>query len=259
MDIPYVQRLRITFNKKGSARFIGHLDLARTWERALNRAKIPMAYTQGFNRRPRMQFASALPLGYMGDREIIDLWLKELIEPADALAQLNDKMAPGIRILSAESVPTSQASLPAMTTDAHYHVLLKYVEDVDAAELQTRIDNVLSQEEIIREKHAKKNRGKTYNLRPLILDIQPITDSDDPRMQLHFHLMAKEGGLMGRPDMVLDALAIDPHDCIVTRESILLDLTVKKSKRKKKKKPPVEKTKKVESIEKPPTPADDCP
>ena len=47
------QRLRLTFSKDGPARFISHLDLARALERALNRAALPVAYTQGFNRRPR--------------------------------------------------------------------------------------------------------------------------------------------------------------------------------------------------------------
>jgi radical SAM-linked protein len=59
-----VQRLRITFAKQGALKFIGHLDLAKTWERILRRAQLALAYTQGFNAHPRLQLASPLPLGF---------------------------------------------------------------------------------------------------------------------------------------------------------------------------------------------------
>jgi radical SAM-linked protein len=75
MKANYVQRLRLVFAKDGPARFIGHLDLARTLERMLNRAQIPLAYTQGYNPRPRMQLATALPLGFTSECEIADIWL----------------------------------------------------------------------------------------------------------------------------------------------------------------------------------------
>src|SRR4051794_17382356 len=60
---PEKQRLRIIFGKLGSQKYIGHLDLAKTWERILRRAQISLAYSQGFNARPKMQLAAALPLG----------------------------------------------------------------------------------------------------------------------------------------------------------------------------------------------------
>ena len=75
-----VQRMRMTFTKEGTARYISHLDLARAVERALNRAGLPIAYTQGFNRRPRLSLAAALPLGYTSQAEIADVVLA-LLEP----------------------------------------------------------------------------------------------------------------------------------------------------------------------------------
>ena len=64
MQTIVVQRLRMQFSKVGPTRFIGHLDLARTLERSSNRARLPMAYTLGFNKRMRLQLAPALPLGF---------------------------------------------------------------------------------------------------------------------------------------------------------------------------------------------------
>jgi radical SAM-linked protein len=72
-----VQRLRITFSQAGALRYVGHLDMVRTWERGLRRAGVPLAYSGGFNPGPRLYFASGLPLGATGRAEIVDVLLTE--------------------------------------------------------------------------------------------------------------------------------------------------------------------------------------
>ena len=76
-----LQRLRIQFSKSGPARFIGNLDLMRLWERAARRAGLALAYSVGFHPQPRMQLAAPLPLGYVGDAELLDLWLANPTDP----------------------------------------------------------------------------------------------------------------------------------------------------------------------------------
>ncbi|MCA9981214.1 MAG: TIGR03936 family radical SAM-associated protein, partial [Anaerolineales bacterium] len=98
----YVQRLRVTFSKTGPTRFISHLDIARTWERALNRAKIPVTYSQGFNPRPKMQFATATPLGMTSECELMDVWLDEALDTAVAHEMMMQRMAPGIEVLAVQ-------------------------------------------------------------------------------------------------------------------------------------------------------------
>ena len=215
MEATYVQRLRLTFRKFGAARWIGHLDVNRTWERALNRAKIPMAYTQGFNRRPRMQFANALPLGYTSDCEVVDLWLREVIAPEQAMAQLNERMAPGIEVVAARSVYVRQRALPTLTVTASYTVRLVHVTFV-SADIRQKVADLLAADEISAEKTGKKNRGKLYDLRPMILDI--VMDDED---KLHLHVTCKEG-MTGRPDAILRALGIDHRDTHVHRHTLEL-------------------------------------
>ena len=186
---PTYTRLRITFGKHGPARWTGHLDVNRTWERALNRAKIPMAYTQGFNRRPRMQFASALSLGYTSRCEVVDLWLTEPMEPEQAKRQLVAKMAPGIEIVAAWEVPVKQAALPTLAIEAKYTAQLTFV-DIDTVTLQQRVDELLAKDEVQWEKAGRKNRGKFYDMRPLIFDLQ-VEDATPPL--LHMHVQNIEG------------------------------------------------------------------
>ena len=129
----YVQRLRVVFRKFGSTRFIGHLDLARAWERTLNRAQRPVAYTQGFNRRPRMQFATATPLGVTSEAEIMDILLDEVVDPLDMKTVLAEKMPPGIEVVSIVEVPIKEKSLQANTKETTYTVNVG--QDISLAEL----------------------------------------------------------------------------------------------------------------------------
>lgn len=217
MQANYVQRLRVTFRKVGPARWIGHLDVSRTWERALNRAEIPMAYTRGFNRRPRMQFASALPLGYTSECEVVDLWLQTEMEAEQALAQIQARMAPGIEVISAETVNTRQPALPTLTVQARFVVRFNHVE-VDASELAQRVEEMLASDEVLVPKPGRKNRGKFYNLRPRVETLRVI---DGEPVQMEMVLSAEEGNA-GRPNDIIQALGVDPLATHVHRANLTL-------------------------------------
>ncbi|MFM7508748.1 MAG: TIGR03936 family radical SAM-associated protein, partial [Actinomycetota bacterium] len=51
-----VTRLRVRYNKRGRVRFLSHRDVARCLERAVRRAGLPVAYSQGFSPRARLHF-----------------------------------------------------------------------------------------------------------------------------------------------------------------------------------------------------------
>jgi radical SAM-linked protein len=217
MQANYVQRHRIIFSKNGPARYISHLDLARTLERALNRAKIPVAYTQGFNRRPRMQMATALPLGYTSEYELADILLTEEMAPALAQQQLMAKMAPGIVVLSVEDVPINGPSLQSLTQSSIY--VATPLDPVDLAELQANMAHILAADslESVRERRGKK---KAFDLRPLILDLSATQDDND-QVQIHMNLCL-EPSKTGRPDDVLQALGFDPLDVRIHRTGMVL-------------------------------------
>ena len=213
MQANYVQRLRLIFSKSGAARFIGHLDLARSLERALNRAQIPLAYTQGFNPRPRMQMAAALPLGFTSECEIADIWLLERINVAEAKDKIMSRMAPGITVHSVGEIDLSEPALQTLTTEATYVVC--FPDGVDTRALQERIETLLAAESIERER-----RGKVYDLRPLILDLT-VTSGANQVSELILNLTLLPGK-SGRPDEVLIALGLDPLDYRIHRTQIVL-------------------------------------
>ena len=212
MQANYVQRLRFRFSKAGPARFISHLDLARALERALNRARIPVAYTQGFNRRPRLQFAAALPLGFTSEAELADVWLLERVEPPMAHEQIMSRMAPGITVHEVWEVALEAPAMQAVTVETAFFASLP--DGVDVVALQQRVAAALAAQTLPRER-----RGKEYDLRPLIHDLAlaPV----DGGWQLALRL-ALEPGATGRPDEVLAALGLDPLDLHVHRTAIVV-------------------------------------
>jgi radical SAM-linked protein len=66
-------RLRVRFQKLGKVRWISHRDIARCVERAVRRAKLPVAYSEGFSPRPRISFGLALPTGAESLAEYLDI------------------------------------------------------------------------------------------------------------------------------------------------------------------------------------------
>jgi radical SAM-linked protein len=213
MQANYVQRLRFIFTKTGPTRYIGHLDMARALERALNRAKIPLSYTQGYNKRPRMQLADPLPLGFTSECEIADIWLMEAIQPEVAHTMMMSRMAPGIVILDVKEIPLSAPATQTQTAEARYEATI--LDPVDKSELQSRINRLLSAEIVEQER-----RGKVYNLRDLVLELTLNETAEGvPRINMHLYLLP---GKTGRPDEVLIALGLDPLAARIHRKAIIL-------------------------------------
>ncbi len=213
MQANYVQRLRIIFSKLGPTRYISHLDLARALERSLNRAKMPLSYTQGYNRRPRMQLAAALPLGFTSEYEIADIWMLESINPKIALAKIKPMMAPGIEVQRVAEVDLKGPPLQTLTSEATYQAA--FIDSPEISVLEKRVIGLLVREEIWRQR-----KGKEYDLRPLILNLSIEKRMDgSPGLKMDLSLLP---GKTGRPDEVIAALDLDPLSARIHRTKIVL-------------------------------------
>lgn len=105
-------RIRLRFAKQGDLRFVSHHDLMRCFERALRRANLPVALSQGFNPRPRMVFAQAMALGIEGLREVVDLELTEPLPPDEVLRRLGEASPPGLTFLEAHALTVLRTAQP---------------------------------------------------------------------------------------------------------------------------------------------------
>jgi radical SAM-linked protein len=213
-------RVRITFSKQGALRYTGHLDLHKLWERAARRADLPLSYSQGFHPQPKISLASALPLGFSSTAEVMDMRLNEEMPSDEIVSRLKDNLPRGIQILSIESVDERAPALQTQVVSAEYQVTL--TEAVEGSDLKRRVDELLKSESVPRER-----RGKQYDLRPLVEEIQ-ILESDSllsiqeqaPTLQIFMRLAAREGAT-GRPEEVLDTLGIPAEMTKVERTRLI--------------------------------------
>lgn len=196
-------RVRLTFAKGEAIKYVSHLDLARAWERLFRRAGLPVAYSQGFNPRPRFQIASGLPVGVTGRAELLDVWLAERLKPGEVLARLRPASPPGLEILAAEEVELRAPALQAQVRAAEYVAVLDTAEPLEA--IRARIEALLAAPSLPRQRHHK-GQQQSYDLRPLVqaLAVRPAPGSDT---LLEMRLQASAEGA-GRPDQVLDVLGL---------------------------------------------------
>jgi radical SAM-linked protein len=96
---PPVQRLRVRYAKRGRLRFTSHRDFSRAFERALVRARIPMAYSSGFNPHPRISYAGASPTGAASEAEYLEIGLAETVDPARLAEDLDRALPEGLDVL----------------------------------------------------------------------------------------------------------------------------------------------------------------
>jgi len=176
---PPAQRLRLRYAKIGDARFIGHLDEARFWERVFRRAGLPLAYSHGFNPQPKMHFASALPVGVEGLDELLDVWLTEPVDPAIGSEAIRRNLPPGFRLHEVQIVPLDLPPMQSVLRAALYEA--HWPEGIPPPSLAERVE-LLRKAASLPRPHPK-DPGRTYDLRPLVLDLT-VLGADRLRMTL---------------------------------------------------------------------------
>lgn len=197
-------RFRIEFAKKDQVRFLSHLDMVKTFERAIRRAEIPIAFSEGFNPHPKMNFASAIAVGVVSESEYMDLDLKEDMEPAGLAARLAKAMPPGLDINTAWKVPDRAPSLMAEVNRAVYDIHAPLRQPVEPETMQRSINELLANEEITITKRTKKGVGQK-NIRPGIIEVTgEITPAGDAAFKI-MTAMGSDGSV--RPEEVISALA----------------------------------------------------
>jgi radical SAM-linked protein len=205
-------RARITFTKQGALRYTGHLDLHSLWERAMRRAELPLAYSQGFHPQPKISLASALPLGFSSRCEALDVRFTQELPTDEIKTRLQGNLPKDIQITRVEIIDERAPALQTQVLSAAYDVHL--TEPVDGKDLTKKVEALIMSETLPRER-----RGKSYDLRPLIEMIQVITAADG-KVWMKMTLAAREGAT-GRPEEVLHSLGIEPETVRVERTRLI--------------------------------------
>jgi len=191
------QFYRLRFAKQGDVRFTSHLDLMRLLERALRRARLPVAMSRGFNPRPQISIPAPLGVGIEGCNEVLDFELSDWLSPADVQARLEAELPEGIRIVSLQNVPGKQDRRPNALS---YRVPLLPGHPVT----RQALDRLLSAAHLVVQRE-RGGKSKMVDIRPYIGAVR-LEDED-----LLLLLKCTPDGT-ARPEEVLGALGCRPGD-----------------------------------------------
>jgi radical SAM-linked protein len=189
---PPVQRLRIRYAKRGRLRFTSHRDFSRAFERAVFRARVPMAYSSGFNPHPRISYAGAAPTGSASEAEYLEIALAQVVDPADIHAQLEEALPDGLDVL--EVVESKGGSLAELLTGSHWRI----ATTADPGSAQVAVEEFLARAEVTVERMTKKGL-RAFDCRAAVVALAAVGQELD--------LVLRHEVPAVRPDDVLAGLA----------------------------------------------------
>jgi radical SAM-linked protein len=212
-----MQRLRIKYRRGGAVKYISHLDIMRLWQRALNRAGIALAYSEGFHPHPKISLAAPLAVGVTSEAELMDITLTRQVSPHFFTAAVNQQLPADFEVLQVAPIGESTPSLQSQVRFAEYKVELE--TERGQKEIALAVENLLSMESLPWQ-HQRDTGTRHYDLRTLIDDIWLI-DCQDKRCTIGMRLRCDSGG-SGRPEQVTAALGFENPPKSIHRTKLVL-------------------------------------
>ena len=191
-----MSKWRLKFSKKGMGKYISHLDLLRTFTRAIHRANLPVRYSQGFNPHQLITFSLPLALGVTSETEFVDIDFEEWAKPRDIGEALNKTLPPDIKILRISRPEVSANDI----VSARYIIDLTIADEVE----KETVEKFFNQENIPAMKKTKKKGEKEVNLRDFIMECE-VAEAGGKNIRLNTVLSAG-GSANVKPDLVLGKL-----------------------------------------------------
>ena len=212
-----MQRLRIRFSRGEEIKYISHLDLLRLWQRALVRAGIPLAYSEGFSPHPRMSLAAPLALGVTGEAELMDIYLSKWASPHTFTAAMGRQLPQGVKIEQVFNIAPTLPSLQSQVSAAEYRAGI--ATDKTQAEVESLINALLDKENIPWQ-HQRDTGTRHYDLRALIEDVW-LADWRPGYVNISMTLRCDSSG-SGRPEQVAAALGFEQYPESIHRVKLIL-------------------------------------
>lgn len=199
---PQKHRIRFSFQKGEEVRFLAHLEILRTFARAVRRAGLPISHSQGFHPQPRLTIAWALPVGVCGEAELGEMELEGEILPSEIGDRLNRHLPLGLRVLRADPVPLASPALDLTLSRALYVLSLEEEETKEPGVQNPLLFSPDSPRSFLGEATIpvltrRKEKEILIDVRPLILDFSLQEGIDPPTWQLVLRL-SPAGGIHPR-------------------------------------------------------------
>jgi len=159
-----LSKLKIKFIRGEEVKYVSHLDIMKVFERAARRARLPLAYSRGYNPRPQIVFGLPLSVGVTSEAELAEFEIEGEMNPDLFCKLLNNQLPGGFRIVEAVEIESKDNIMSRIKT-ASYVVLFLCREELE--EVKNKVRSMMGRPEIIVEKFSKKGT-KEVDIKPLI-------------------------------------------------------------------------------------------
>jgi radical SAM-linked protein len=191
-------KVRLRYSKLGKLRWTSHRDGARIWERALRRAQLPVAYTEGFSPRPRLAFGLALPTGHESLGEYLDVDFEQPVGVDDLPPRLSATLPAGMDCLGAIDLPVGARSLQQDVTTCRWELS---IEGLDGDRAARAVDAALTAA-VLLVNRSRKGREGVDDVRPAIVALA-VAAGDETGVVVAAEVATQPRGL--RPAELLEA------------------------------------------------------
>ncbi len=176
----------LIYERDNRVKYVSHLDFVRMFGRAMRRAELPMAFSEGFNPHPLMTFALPLPVGYTSKCELLEFSLAESRSTDEIKSLLNGVLPCGVNVSEIHEGKSRMKKLD----NALYSVTPENMPE--------DISDFIFRKEIIIEKKTKSGIKET-DIRP---DIKSIKSSGES-----FEMILSSGSRANlKPEIVINAM-----------------------------------------------------
>lgn len=197
---------RVRYRKKKPVSFVSHLELINLFFRALRRAGLPLAFTQGFSPHPKIGFGPPLQLGISSEAELLDLTLKEKLERSEIVVRLNQVLPEGLEVMEAWEIERTSKSIQAAIVKQWFRLELP-----PRAELKMVLDRVENWQSLEIER-VRKGVISQVLLKAVVADV--LWEQG----QVRFSLKGTGGGGSVKPSEVAEALVGELfNECLLVK------------------------------------------
>lgn len=191
--------IRMKFKKHGCMKFIGHLDVMRYFQKAIRRADIDIAYSEGFSPHMIMSFAAPLGVGLTSEGEYVDLQVNSCTSSKAAVDALNSVMVDGMEVVSFKLLPENVKNAMSSVAAADYFV--KWREGYAPENWEEKFNAFLQKEEMLIVKKTKRSEAE--------VDLKPMLYKTELRDGGIFMQVACGSVNNLKPELVMEAFAKD--------------------------------------------------
>ncbi len=206
VEVKVLANIRTKFMRGDEVKFISHLDLMKVFERAIRRARLPIAYSQGFNPHPNMVFGLPLSVGVTSEAEYGDFEITDDQMPVNEFVErLNAQLPKGLEILSARS-RKSKENIMALIAASKYSVVVGVKSECTEKDIKSSLSKYLSQHEIIVKKRTKSGIKDT-NIRDMIFDLSFEFQPCGNFSIIKFTMLLSAGSKANlKPDLLIESI-----------------------------------------------------